>query len=189
LIVHPILVCAARGELPEWAQAKRKRRAHIGRVADLMGSWAEVAAPGEVDRWRAAAWLHDALRDADVGELREHLGSEFPNWPPSLLHGPASAQRLGEEGVEDAALLDAVRYHTVGHAQLERIGQALYMADFLEPGRSYSPEWRALMRARMPERFDEVLREVALTRIRHLLERRAPIKPESSEFWNTLVRR
>ncbi len=185
--MHPTVARAARGELPEWACTKRKRRAHIARVADLIGSWADVAAPEEADRWRAAAWLHDALRDADEEVLRAGLGKEFCEWPRPLLHGPASAQRLRAEGVTDEGLLTAISFHTLGHPALDRVGQALYMADFLEPGRKFAPQWCALMRARMPNRFDEVLREVAASRIQHLLHKGSPLRPETSEFWNSLV--
>jgi 2-amino-4-hydroxy-6-hydroxymethyldihydropteridine diphosphokinase len=187
--VHPIIERAARGDLPDWAQAKPKRRAHMARVAALIGAWADVIAPEDGARWRAAAWLHDALRDASVDSLSAGIGDEFRGWPPALLHGPASASRLRAEGVADEPLLNAVAYHTVGHPSLDRIGQALYMADFLEPGRTYTPVWRALMRARMPDHFDDVVRAVAGARIQHLLQRGAPIRRETSEFWNRLVKR
>jgi HD superfamily phosphohydrolase YqeK len=188
LSVHPVVANAARGDLPDWADASKKRRAHMGRVAALLSSWAEEVAPADVDRWRAAGWLHDALRDAPKDELRALVPSEFHDWPGALLHGPASAARLRADGVTDGPLLAAVAYHTVGHPALEQVGHALYMADYLEPGRAYTPGWRALMRARMPGSFTEVLREVAATRIEHLLHKGSVIRAETSEFWNSLVR-
>ena len=189
MTVHAIVVRAAQGDLPDWASASKKRRAHMSRVADLMAKWADQIAPSEVGRWRAAAWLHDALRDARPDDLRSGLTDQFQDWPPSLLHGPASASRLQAAGVDDEDLLNAIRYHTLGSPSLRTIGHALYMADFLEPGRTYSPEWRALMRARMPEHFQEVLREVISTRLEHHLQKGSLIRPESAEFWNSVVRR
>ena len=189
MTVHAIVVRAAQGQLPDWASASKKRRAHMSRVADLMGTWAEQIAPSEVARWRAAAWLHDALRDARADDLRPGLSDQFKDWPSSLLHGPASALRLQAAGVDDEDLLNAVRFHTLGSPALQKIGHALYMADFLEPGRTYSPEWRALMRSRMPDHFQEVLRAVISTRLDHHLQKGSPIRPESTEFWNSVVRR
>ena len=60
-------------------------------------------------------------------------------WPVNVLHGPAAAARLQAEGETRASVLEAIRWHTLGWADWDRTGRALYMADFLEPGRSFSP--------------------------------------------------
>jgi HD superfamily phosphohydrolase YqeK len=178
---------AGRGELPEWAVAGAERRAHIARVAELMLDWADRLglSPRERTRWQAAAWLHDALRDAEPGSLRRAVPEEFTGFPDLLLHGPAVAQRLGEGA--DAELQEAIRYHTVGHPGFGRLGRALYLADFLEPGRDFLPEWRASLRARMPDAMDGVLVEVLEARITHLLRGRRPIRPETAAFWSRAV--
>lgn len=154
-----------------------------------MGRWAATLGMNraERDRWRAAAWLHDALRDADPESLRESVAPELRDLPGGMLHGPAVAARLREAGVDDEGLLNAVAYHTLGHPELDRLGRVLYLADFLEPGRAHQPARRALLRSRVPEALDEVLVEVAATRVGHLLERRKPIRPETQAFWNSLV--
>ena len=74
--------------LPDWAQVRPERRAHIERVAALIGSWAEAArAPaGERERWLRAAYLHDALRDAPPDLLQALAG--VASHAPALLHGP-----------------------------------------------------------------------------------------------------
>jgi 2-amino-4-hydroxy-6-hydroxymethyldihydropteridine diphosphokinase len=138
-------------------------------------------------RWQAAGWLHDALRDADVASLRALVPAEFRDLPGPLLHGPAAAARLRAEGVEDDELLDAITYHTVGHPRLGRLGRALYLADALEPGRTFDPAWTAALRARLPREFDAVLVEVVAQRLGHLIAQRRRLRPESIEFWNTLV--
>ncbi len=180
---------AAAGELPEWAEAAPSRRAHGRRVVALLDDWACRFGfdPAERRRWRAAGWLHDALRDADPTSLRARVPAWARDLPGPLLHGPAAAARLEAEGVRDRAVLDAVAYHTLGHPDLGRLGRALYLADFLEPGRAFEPARRAALRARMPDAFDEVLVEVAAARIMHLIESRRPVRPESLAFWNSLV--
>ncbi|HUH14052.1 MAG TPA: hypothetical protein VMK65_13135, partial [Longimicrobiales bacterium] len=62
-----------------------------------------------------------------------------------------------------------------------------YLADFLEPGRDFSVEWRASLRQRMPEELDAVLAEVLAARLGHLLEERRAIRPETLSFWNGLA--
>src|SRR5262245_10813502 len=106
--------CAA-GELPSWARVSPARLAHIERVAELLTGWAEVIATTDVGLWRAAAWLHDALRDADPAILRETVNPDFRDWPTQLLHGPAAAARVREEHPDaPVPLLEAVSFHTVG---------------------------------------------------------------------------
>jgi 2-amino-4-hydroxy-6-hydroxymethyldihydropteridine diphosphokinase len=181
--LSPIVRDAARGVLPEWARASEKRRAHIGRVAALLGEWADALGlpPAERDRWVAAGWLHDVLREASPDELRPLCPEEFRALPPKLLHGPAAAERLAGEA--DAELLDAIRYHTLGSARFGRLGRALYLADFLEPGRRYEPEWTAALRARMPHDLDGVLREVVRARVGHVQKSGSVLHPETRALY------
>jgi HD superfamily phosphohydrolase YqeK len=178
---------AARGQLPDWARATPPRRAHMARVAALMEQWAAELelGPTENIRWASIGWLHDALRDADPRELRSVVHPEERDLPGAILHGPAAAALL--EGEVDPRCLRAIRFHTIGHPSLDRMGRALYLADFLEPGRDFLPDWRVELRARMPGELDAVLMEVLATRIRHLLESRKPIRPETAAFWSQLA--
>jgi 2-amino-4-hydroxy-6-hydroxymethyldihydropteridine diphosphokinase len=186
---HPIVERAALGELPPWAEASESRRAHMARVAALMGSWSEELAlpmPERV-RWVAVAWLHDALRDADPDTLRSRVPPAMAALPGPLLHGPAVAERLRLDGVADGEILGALAYHTLGHPELGTLGQALYAADFLEPGRDLLNDWRATLRARMPEELTDVVRELLAARIVHLVERGSAMRPETVAFWNSLA--
>ena len=93
---------------PPWAEIGAERRAHVERVAALLRTWAAAAgvADGERDRWLRAAYLHDALRDAD-GELLARLAPDA--WGvPALRHGPAAARKAREHGETDAGVLDEV---------------------------------------------------------------------------------
>ncbi|MGH7477109.1 MAG: HD domain-containing protein [Longimicrobiales bacterium] len=166
-----------------------KRRAHIARVAALMREWAlQLALPHEhVTRWSAAGYLHDALRDADPETLRPLVPPALADLDRRLLHGPAAAARLRRDGVDDAELLDAITYHTIGHVQLTGLGRALYLADFLEPGRTHDADWTAAQRARMPDDQAEVLRDVAARRLARQIQDRRPLRPESVRFWNALL--
>ena len=175
-------------ELPTWAVVRPARRAHIERVVALVDTWARAAgvAAEERARWLAAAWLHDALRDEDPNRL-VGMVPEFADWPGPLLHGPAAAFRLRQEGFQDEGVLRAVAYHTIGHPDLDDAGRALYLADFLEPGRTFDPIGRAVMRARMPAERDAVLREVVRNRISHMISGDRKLRSETLAFWNSLA--
>ncbi len=180
---------AAAGGLPAWARASERRRAHIARVAALMDGWCATrggSAP-ERARWRAAAWLHDALRDAEPESLRPLVPASLRDAAAPLLHGPAAAELLRRDGVADAAILAAVAYHTIGSPDLDPLGRALYVADFVEPGRTFAPLPLARLRARMPADLDAVAADVVSLRIRHRLDRGALVRSETVAFWNRLV--
>ena len=91
------------------------------------------------------------------------------------------------EGLLDGEILRAVAYHTVGHPAFGVLGRALYAADFLEPGRTFRPEWRADLRQRMPADLDDVVFTVARARIANLVERGMPMLSQTIGFWNALV--
>lgn len=159
------------------------------RVAKLLGAWAETLGldAEEAARWRAAGFLHDALRDAEPEALRPRVSPELAALPASLLHGPAAAERLRVDGVDDGELLRAIAFHTVGSSDFRRLGRALYAADFLEPGRPYLPDWRAELRGRMPAELDGVVEEIIRARIRHRLDLGEQVLPRTLDFWNGLV--
>ena len=161
----------------------------MARVAGLLREWAEARgeSPREVLRWVAAGHLHDALKDAPEGELRAILGEEGLAAPPTLLHGPAAAARLRHDGVRDEELLEALSYHTPGHPGLADLGLALYVADYLEPGRKERGRWRAGLRDRMPGELSSVAGEVAAARIGLLLKEGRPMPVETFRFWNRIV--
>ncbi|HEX6751617.1 MAG TPA: HD domain-containing protein [Longimicrobium sp.] len=180
--LSPLVRDAAEGRLPDWTRAKPTRREHMARVAALMREWATELGLGddEVARWAAAGYLHDALRDADPDELRPLVPAEFRELPGKLLHGPAAAERLA--GDADDELLDAVRCHTLGCPRFRTLGRALYLADFLEPGRTFAPEWTEQLRRRMPREMDAVLREVVESRIGHVMRGGGTVHPETKAF-------
>ena len=166
--------------LPDWAQVTPARRGHVERVVSLLGEWAGAmrVSSAERDRWLRAAWLHDALRDAPLGDL--------------MAHGPAAADRAAQNGERDRGVLDAVRYHTVGYAGWDDVGRMLYLADFLEPGRDFDLNGRDGRRAlaqRVPAERDAVLREVARRRLEWVVRSGWPLVPETVAFWNALAPR
>lgn len=184
-----MIEAAGAGRLPDWAEASPSRRDHMVRVADVMTDWARAWGldEDELRRWRAAAMLHDALRDADPETLRPRVPAAVRELPGGLLHGPAAAGRLAAAGVDDAPLLTAIAWHTLGHPDFDRLGRALYLADYTEPGRSGGGARLADLRARVPDAMDAVLVEVAADRIRRSLDGAHPLRDPTVAFWNQLV--
>ncbi len=163
-----------------------KRRAHIGRVVALLSHWAQAMSLGEIESaaWHDAGRWHDALRDADESLLRELTGDREK--PLGFLHGPAAAHRLAADGEPRAEVLDAIRWHTVGNVSWTRTGRALYMADFLEPGRQFMQADRKFLADRVPTAFDEVFRQVVRLRMEWALREGKGFDAQTVALWNSV---
>lgn len=174
-------------ELPPWARVSERRVAHIERVTALLDQWARELAlpPDEARAWHDAGRFHDALRDAPDAELMR-LAARVPEYTLEMLHGPAAAERLRAEGETRTELLDAVRHHTVGNPEWGRLGRALYMADYLEPGRKFSRADRAYLAAQVPHDFDGTFRQVLRARLEWSLREGMRLFPEAVALWNSV---
>ena len=172
-------------ELPPWACVGEKRRAHIARVTALLDTWAKTMRLTRSQRidWHDAGRLHDALRDAPEHVLVS-LAGDLPGFTVEMLHGPAAAERLIAEGETRTELIEAIRYHTVGSPEWGRLGRALYMADYLEPGRKFSRADRAYLAAQVPRDFDATFRQVVRARMEWSLREGMQLYPQTVQLWN-----
>lgn len=166
-------------ELPAWAEVSKGRRKHIIRVTRLLAEWADEMSLSPTDRqeWIDAGRFHDALRDAPVDTLRALAGSSIAE--VELLHGPAAATRLEHAGEPRRALLDAIRYHSLGWKDWDRVGRALYMADYLEPGRTFDIERRTELATLVPRDFELAFKRVVTSRMTYAREQGYTEYPES----------
>lgn len=170
--------------LPAWAVVTDKRRKHIKRVVDLLATWAHALQlpQDEASRWIAAGVLHDALRDAPEELLRTITGDS--SLAAELLHGPAAAIRAEQDGERRKDVLEAVRFHTIGSTKWNRTGRALYMADFLEPGRKFLIAERTFVAQQVARDFDGTFRQVVRLRLEWSLVQGGELFPETVALWN-----
>jgi 2-amino-4-hydroxy-6-hydroxymethyldihydropteridine diphosphokinase len=173
-------------DLPAWACVTEQRRGHVARVAELMERWSNELGIGtdEARAWRDAALWHDALRDAPEKTLRALVPRA--DFTAEMLHGLAAAVRLERDGETRGELLDAIRWHTVGSADWGRLGRALFMADFLEPGRRFARGDRAFLAKHVAKDFDGVFRQVVSMRLQHALREGHWLFPETVTLWNAV---
>lgn len=173
-------------QLPPWAAASDARRVHIGRVVALVEQWADALALPVPERqaWHDAALWHDAMRDAPEATLRALLGDDVTD--ASLLHGPAAAAQLAVHGERRADVLEAVRWHTTGSPSWASTGRALYMADFLEPGRAFAQRDRAYLARHVPRDFDGTFRQVVRWRLEWALADGKALSPSTVALWHAV---
>jgi HD superfamily phosphohydrolase YqeK len=172
--------------LPPWAVVGDRRKAHIERVVALLDGWAAAMhlSPDEASAWHDAGVFHDALRDAQETQLRELAGDLETDVP--LLHGPAAAARLVADGEKREEVIQAVRWHTIGCAEWGRVGRALYMADFLDPGRGFAKADRAYLARQVPGDFDGTFRQVVRMRVEWTVREGKGLHTETVALWNSV---
>jgi 2-amino-4-hydroxy-6-hydroxymethyldihydropteridine diphosphokinase len=68
----------------------------------------------------------------------------------------------------------------------ERTGRALYMADFLEPGRKFDVGARAACAAAVPRDFEGSFRSVVRMRIEWTLREEKLLHEETARLWNAV---
>lgn len=177
------------------AQLPRGPYEHIGRVRQLA---AKLAAPLGLNLKRVdlAAAAHDIAR-AEKGEalLARARALGLPVHPveakvPILLHGPVAAESLRQAGViNDAEVLEAIRWHSTGHPTLRALGQVVFLADKLDPakGSRTTAQERLLELARQD--LNAAMLEILTLELQALLRRGRLVHPASVEARNALLER
>ncbi|MDR0875363.1 MAG: nicotinate-nucleotide adenylyltransferase [Clostridiales Family XIII bacterium] len=102
-----------------------RRFAHTKRVMDLAESMAGRFGE-DPEKAALAALLHDYEKDPAGGVEND------------LAHGPMAAEAARNLfAVEDEDVLNAIRWHTTGRAGMSRLELIVFLADTVEPGRTY----------------------------------------------------
>jgi predicted HD superfamily hydrolase involved in NAD metabolism len=94
---------------------------------------------------RTAGLLHDLARLYPGERLLRECAERgmpidaFERANPVVLHARLGAELARDEfGVADEAILSAIRKHTLAAATMSPLDEILYLADGLEPGRTYA---------------------------------------------------
>lgn len=143
---------------------------------------------------KTAALLHDIAKSKDSEELK--LLVKNSQWDigqmeasiPAILHAPAGAVIAEKEfGIKDQEVLEAIRYHTLGHPEMGKIAQIIYAADFISEDRQFP----ALdeIRKTTERDFELGLYLITTNIIKYQLEQDNFIHPYSNDLRNKLLKR
>ena len=120
------------------------RYAHCVRVARLAERFARAHGVS-TRKARIAGMLHDLTRLYDADTLVAECGRRaipidgYARKHPIVLHAPLSAAVAQERfGIDDGEVLSAIAKHTLGDVDMSALDQVVYLADGLEPGRSFA---------------------------------------------------
>lgn len=125
------------------SRLSKKRFTHSMNVAEACYSLAERYG-ADKKRCYMAGLLHDIMKEADPEQQREYtVESGLAPDPaevntPALWHAVAGGRYIREKlGIEDAEIISAVRFHTVGAAALTLLEKIVYLGDMISAERKY----------------------------------------------------
>lgn len=141
---------------------------------------------------RAAALFHDSAKEMS----RSQMGSLFRRGPffldedekkiPALWHPHAGANLAYHVwGCRNREILEAVRCHTLGRPGMGKLAQALFVADYIEPGRSFPG--LALARRAARTSLAEGVKVKSAQTLDHLVASGRKIHPRLVETWNDFL--
>jgi len=159
------------------------RYAHSLRVARFAERLAFVHAQDPA-RARLAGLYHDLARLYSANRLLEECTArampidDFERANPIVLHARLGAELARERyGVDDEAILSAIRKHTLAAAQMSRLDTIVYLADALEPGRTFAE--RAGYASLALRDLDAAMRAVLDSTIAYLRSRKLEMAPQT----------
>ncbi|WP_051452868.1 bis(5'-nucleosyl)-tetraphosphatase (symmetrical) YqeK [Atopobacter phocae] len=86
---------------------------------------------------------HDLLRELSDGEMAIWIQSYGLNkdlipYGRELMHGPLAAEWLKRHAqLTDSSIYQAIFVHTMGAQEMSQLSQILFLADYIEPARSF----------------------------------------------------
>lgn len=165
----------------------RERFEHTLRVAETAVELADLYGVSK-ERVELAAILHDYAKYRPLEEMKTFiLDRQLPNdlldYHHEVWHGPVASVVVDEQfGIKDREIKDAIRYHTTGKANLGTFEMVLFLADYIEPGRSFLGI--EAVREMAKKDLNHACWMVSRNTIQFLLSKSTTIYPDSFHAYN-----
>lgn len=170
-----------------------KRFYHTQCVARLAG---ELAARygADVQKARAAGFLHDITKEIPAPDQLKMIGESAIITDKSILMNPnvyhsitGAIEAQKRFGIQDADVLNAVRYHTTGRAGMSLLEKIIYTADAV----SYEREYKGVEALRKDafSDLDRTMLEIMRFTLKKLVKDGSPIAIDSVSCYNELCLR
>jgi predicted HD superfamily hydrolase involved in NAD metabolism len=88
-------------------------------------------------------------------------------------------------GIEDEEILKAIECHTAGKAKMTRFEKILFLADFIDPSRTYKGV--SAIRKKALKNLEEAIMECVSFTVIDLAKRGKSIAPNTFETYNDIV--
>jgi predicted HD superfamily hydrolase involved in NAD metabolism len=169
----------------------KPRFEHTLRVAETAVKLAEVHHVSS-EKAELASIFHDYCKYRSLDEMRKiietsYLPKDLLLYHHELWHGPVASIKIEEEfGITDDEIKSAIYYHTTGRANMSDLELIVFIADYIEPGRSFP----GLEEVRNMAKHDLIRTAWMISRntINYLMEKQNGIYPDTFHAYNDLTR-
>ncbi|MGX7174086.1 bis(5'-nucleosyl)-tetraphosphatase (symmetrical) YqeK [Enterococcus ratti] len=144
-----------------------------------------------IEKASIAALTHDYAKERPDDEFisvieHEEYDPDLLHYGNAIWHGLVGASFVEKElGITDEEILQAIRVHTTGAAQMSLLDKIIYVADYIEPGRSFPGVQDAREIALLD--LDEAVAFETKRTLVHLVEQEQQIYPKTIETYNYWV--
>lgn len=143
----------------------QKRLIHTAEVTALGIDLAKKIGVSE-EKTYIACILHDCAKYLDKNDFPQFtMPKDVPKPVEHAFLGAFVAENVLKVG--DPEIIDAIRYHTSGKADMSLIGKIVFVADMLEKGRTY--DGADYLRSLLGGDFEKCFRECLSEEMKHLL--------------------
>ena len=140
------------------------------------------------DKAALAGFIHDYAKQVSVEEYREVIKTkgfdqDLLNWNRSIWHGIVGTYFIQRDlKITDSEILTAVRRHTTADVEMTTLDKIVFMADYIEPGRSFPgvEEARKITYANIDKGVGYQLAHT----LEFLIEKRNKIYPRTLDAYN-----
>lgn len=171
-------------------QLTEKRYVHTLGVAETAVELA-IRYGADVEKAELAAIFHDYAKFRSKQEMKQiiidqNMNQNLLDFQSELWHAPVGAYLVEQEaGITDREILNAIAYHTSGRIGMTLLEKVVYLADYIEPGRSFSgvDEVRELAE----KSLDKALLKTVKNTIKFLMKKKQAIYPDTFHMYNDLI--
>lgn len=142
----------------------------------------------DVDRASIAALTHDYAKERPDDEMRyiietEGFDLDLLNYGNPIWHGIVGAYLVEKElKIQDAEILEAIRIHTTGAAEMTPLAKVLFVADYVEKSRNF-PGVEEARKLALEDLNQAVYYEMKHTLL-HLVDKNQVIYPPALTAYN-----
>lgn len=169
-----------------YGHLKKKRLLHTLNTG-LLSAYLAKCHGGDIDKALIAGAVHDCAKELPVEEqaklARIRSGNLFTE--EKLLHSPAGAVFYADAfDVDDTEILDAITYHTTGRGDMTLLDKIVFLADKIEPSRTYTD--LSLMRKLAPSDLDGAAKLCLESVVDKFRKKGRPVHPLTEDFMKSL---
>lgn len=144
------------------------------------------------EKAEVAGILHDVMKESSAEEQLEVIEkagmtiTDLEKANKKFYHqisGSAYAKTV--LGIEDREILDSIRYHTTGRANMSLMEEIIYLADFISADRDY--EDVAVMRAKTGESKEQGMLYATAFTIKTVVQKGNVLHPDTVNAYNWII--